>query len=92
MAIRGLVEAMNNPPSAMRDEIAMTIGILAIHEALDLSETYSPFDSPLKNAQWLSAYGRVERSSPHIKVLQRIVQLRGGLDALTPDMAWTNIL
>jgi hypothetical protein len=56
---------------------------LAAHEASGiLDNEISPFQYPLPDPQWLSCYGRVESTSAHMRALQKLVNLRGGLEAL----------
>ncbi|KAH7355375.1 hypothetical protein BKA65DRAFT_238766 [Rhexocercosporidium sp. MPI-PUGE-AT-0058] len=82
--IRTLNEVLNDPQTAAsRDEIILSILILASHETLNMSRAKSsPFDSPLRKAQWLNVYGNFTHVPEHLVAVKELLSLRGGLDSL----------
>lgn len=42
----------------------------------------SPFDSPLRNAQWLNVYGNFKNVPEHMAAVIELLRLRGGVENL----------
>lgn len=89
LVIQKLNEFISDPKNAARDEVLLTILILASHEAVDAKEEPNkPFNSPLKTMQWLNMYGNCTYAPTHMKALYDIVNSRGGLEVIKlPCMA-----
>jgi hypothetical protein len=69
--------------AASRDEIILAILILASHETVDMSQSRnSPFDSPLRKAQWLNVYGNFQNVPEHMAAVVELLKLRGGVENL----------
>ncbi len=72
---------MSDPHIASRDEIILAILVLASHEAMVEGERRgSPFNSPLRSAQWLNVYSSITYVEAHMKAVMELVKLRGGLE------------
>lgn len=66
---------------ASRDEVILAILILASHEAINRpAGKDNPFNSPLKNAQWLNIYSAVSHVREHMDAVLSLVTRRGGLE------------
>ncbi|KAG4431731.1 hypothetical protein IFR05_012786 [Cadophora sp. M221] len=89
LVIQKLNKFISDPKNAARDEVLLTILILASHEAVDAKEEPNkPFDSPLKTMQWLNMYGNCTYAPTHMKMLCDLVNQRGGLEVIKlPCMA-----
>ncbi|KAH7370344.1 hypothetical protein BKA65DRAFT_488243 [Rhexocercosporidium sp. MPI-PUGE-AT-0058] len=89
IVIQKLNEFISDPKNASRDEVLLTILILASHERVDAKEEPNkPFNSPLKTMQWLNMYGNCTYAPTHMKALCDLVNLRGGLEVIKlPSMA-----
>lgn len=42
----------------------------------------SPFNSPLRKAQWLNVYGNFTHVPEHLAAVMELLSLRGGLESL----------
>ncbi|KAH6696761.1 hypothetical protein BKA61DRAFT_682973 [Leptodontidium sp. MPI-SDFR-AT-0119] len=82
--IQTLNEVLKDPQTAAsRDEIILAILILASHETMNMSRAKSsPFNSPLRKAQWLNVYGNFTHVPEHLAAVMELLSLRGGLESL----------
>jgi len=89
LVIQKLNEFISDPKNALRDEVLLTILVLASHDALEAKEeTRKPFNSPMKTMQWLNLYGNCTYTPTHMKALYDLVNMRGGLEVIKlPCMA-----
>lgn len=89
LVIQKLNEFISDPKNALRDEVLLTILVLASHDALEAKEEErKPFNSPMKTMQWLNIYGNCTYTPTHMKALYDLVNMRGGLEVIKlPCMA-----
>jgi hypothetical protein len=81
VVIQKLNGRLNDPNVASRDEVILAILILASHEAMNMSAVKeTPFNSPLRNAQWLNVYSTIMNVPEHMKAVLELVARRGGLE------------
>jgi hypothetical protein len=83
--IQSLKKIMQDPRTAASiDEVILSISILSSHEVIyTVSESRrSPFNSPLRSAQWLEVYGNISYVPEHSIALGNLLALRGGLEGI----------
>ena len=81
VVIRKVNECFSDLDVASRDEVILAILILASHEAINRpAGKDNPFNSPLKNAQWLNIYSAVSHVREHMDAVLSLVTRRGGLE------------
>jgi hypothetical protein len=91
IAIQKLNEVFASGIDISTDEVILAILTLACHETLNVAEEKrSPFNSPLRRAQWRNVYGRMRYIPEHRKAVLDLLDLRGGLETLQmPGLAET---
>jgi hypothetical protein len=81
VVIQQVNQCLSDPDVASHDEVILAILILASHEAMNMSASkQNPFNSPLRNAQWLNIYSTITYVPEHMKAVLDLVTLRGGLE------------
>lgn len=84
LAIQELTKVISDPKKAVQDDVVLTVLLLGVHEGMSMpGQDSNPFDSPLRTAQSLHIYGRVDKASPHMKPLKKTMDLRGGIESCT---------
>jgi hypothetical protein len=84
-AIKGVNEAIQNPSRGSSDEVIMSVIGLVNNRGDELTwdeNLRSPFQSPLRDLQWLDIYGRLRPNPVHLRGLAQLITLREGLEKI----------
>jgi hypothetical protein len=84
-SIKMVNEAIKNPSRALSDEVITSVGCLVLSswDELKWDENLgSPFQSPLRDLQWLGIFGSLLSNPVHLSGLAQLIKLRGGLEQI----------
>jgi hypothetical protein len=84
VAIQKLSEYLSDGRDTAKEEVILTILLLAAHENIGAvaEETMKPFNTPLETSQWLNIYGNNTFVPEHMKAVLDLIALRGGIENL----------
>jgi hypothetical protein len=86
-SIKRVNEAIQNPSRALSDAVIISVMCLVNNtvigdELMWDDNLRSPFQSPLRDLQWLDIYGRLMPNPVHLSGLAQLIKLRGGVEQI----------
>ena len=81
--LRSLYEIISEGNDSSRDEVILAILTLSSHEVMPIvEEKRNPFNSPLKNLQFLNIYGSIQFVPEHMQAVLDLITLKGGIEKI----------
>ena len=84
-SIKRVNEAIQSPSRVLNDTVIISVMCLVNNRADELmydDNLRSPFESPLRDLQWLDIYGRLTPNPVHLSGLAQLIKLREGLEQI----------
>ena len=84
-SIKRVNEAIQNPSRALNDAVIISVTCLVNNGGDEFTwddNLRSPFESPLRDLQWLDIYGRLMPNPVHLSGLAQLIKLREGLEQI----------
>jgi hypothetical protein len=85
-----LKEELQSPDKVLLDDVILAVLALGTNEVETMVNNMryqprSPFNSPLRSAQWLDVYGSMSGVPEHVTAMRSLVARRGGLENIELD-------
>lgn len=81
--LRSLYEIIREGNDSSRDEVILAILTLSSHEVMPIiEEKRNPFNSPIKNLQFLNIYGSIQFVPEHMQAVFDLITLKGGIEKI----------